>query len=63
VRNALLFAAAFSVMMTAPLTPYVAVGAFIVSMMLISALLTLLLLPALIMLGRRWLLINKGETR
>ena len=35
--------------------------AFIVSMMLISALLTLLLLPALIMLGRRWLLDN-GET-
>ena len=55
-RNALLFAAAFSVMMFAPLTPYVAVGAFIVAMMLISALLTLLLLPALVTLGRRWLL-------
>ena len=54
-RNALLFAAAFSVMMFAPLTPYVAVGAFIVAMMLISALLTLLLLPALVTLGRRWL--------
>lgn len=54
-RNAALFAAAFSVMMAAPLTPYVAVGAFIVSMMLLSALLTLLLLPALVMLGRRWL--------
>ncbi|MBI4753921.1 MAG: MMPL family transporter [Betaproteobacteria bacterium] len=54
-RNALLFAAAFSVMMAAPLTPYVAVGAFIVSMMLLSALLTLLLLPALVMLARRWL--------
>ena len=62
VRNALLFAAAFSVMMAAPLTPYVAVGAFIVSMMLISALLTLLLLPALIMLGRHWLL-NEGESK
>ena len=62
IRNAVLFAAAFSVMMAAPLTPYVAVGAFIVSMMLISALLTLLLLPALIMLGRRWLL-NEGETK
>jgi len=54
-RNALLFAAAFSVMMAAPLTPYVAVGAFIVSMMLLSALLTLVLLPALVMLGQRWL--------
>lgn len=54
-RNALLFAAAFSVMMAAPLTPYVAVGAFIVAMMLLSALLTLLLLPALVMLAQRWL--------
>jgi hypothetical protein len=56
VRNAVLFAAAFSVMMAAPLTPYVAVGAFIVAMMLLSALLTLLLLPALIVLGRRFFL-------
>jgi predicted RND superfamily exporter protein len=55
-RNALLFAAAFSVMLFAPLTPYIAVGAFIVSMMLLSALLTILYLPALIMLGRKWLL-------
>ncbi|MEK7231571.1 MAG: MMPL family transporter [Pseudomonadota bacterium] len=55
-RNALLFAAAFSVMLFAPLTPYVAVGAFIVSMMLLSALLTILYLPALIVLGRKWLL-------
>ena len=54
-RNALLFAAAFSVMMAAPLTPYVAVGAFIVAMMLLSAALTLVLLPALVMLGQRWL--------
>ena len=54
-RNALLFAAAFSVMLFAPLTPYIAVDAFIVSMMLLSALLTILYLPALVMLGRRWL--------
>jgi hypothetical protein len=55
-RNAVLFAAAFSVMLFAPLTPYIAVGAFIVGMMLLSALLTILYLPALIMLGRKWLL-------
>ena len=54
-RNALLFAAAFSVMLAAPLTPYMAVGAFIVSMMLLSALFTILYLPALVMLGRNWL--------
>ncbi|HEX7077598.1 MAG TPA: hypothetical protein VF363_04195, partial [Candidatus Eisenbacteria bacterium] len=47
-RNAILFAAAFSVMLFAPLTPYVTVGAFIVAMMLASAILTLALLPALI---------------
>ena len=55
VRNALLFAATFSVMLFAPLTPYIAVGAFIVAMMLLSALLTILYLPALVMLGRSWL--------
>ncbi|MBZ0097024.1 MAG: MMPL family transporter [Sulfuricella sp.] len=54
-RNALLFAAAFSVMLFAPLTPYMAVGAFIVSMMLLSALFTILYLPALVMLGRKHL--------
>lgn len=57
-RNAVLFAAAFSVMMFAPLTPYVVVGAFIVAMMLLSALLTLLLIPALVMLSRRWLFVE-----
>jgi predicted RND superfamily exporter protein len=62
-RNALLFAAAFSVMLFAPLTPYVAVGAFIVSMMLLSALLTILYLPALVMLARSWLLANETKER
>jgi len=55
VRNAVLFAAAFSVMLAAPLTPYVTVGAFIVSMMMLSALMTILYLPALIVLLRGWL--------
>jgi len=54
-RNAVLFAVAFSVMLFSPLTPYITVGAFIVSMMLLSALLTLLYLPALIVLMREWL--------
>ncbi|MBI5236338.1 MAG: MMPL family transporter [Deltaproteobacteria bacterium] len=55
VRNAVLFAAAFSVMIFAPLTPYITVGAFIVSMMFLSAALTLILLPALVMLLKDWL--------
>lgn len=54
-RNAVLFAAAFSVMLFAPLTPYMTVGAFIVCMMLLSATLTILYLPALVMLARSWL--------
>jgi predicted RND superfamily exporter protein len=52
-RNAVLFAAAFSVMLFASLTPYITVGAFIVSMMLLSALLTVLVLPALITLMQK----------
>lgn len=49
-RNAVLFAASFAVMMFAPLTPYITVGAFIVSMMLLSAVMTIIYLPALIVL-------------
>jgi uncharacterized protein len=48
VRNALMFAVAFAVMLAAPLTPYITVGAFIVSMMTLSALASLTLVPALI---------------
>ena len=48
VRNALMFAVAFAVMLAAPLTPYITVGAFIVLMMSVSALASLTLLPALI---------------
>ena len=58
-RNVLLFAAAFSVMLFAPLTPYITVGAFIVSMMFLSAIMTIIYLPALITLMQGWLL--KGE--
>lgn len=61
-RNAVLFAAAFSVMLFAPLTPYITVGAFIVSMMLLSALFTILYLPALIVL-LRGRLFTTGATR
>ncbi len=54
-RNAVLFASAFSVMLFAPLTPYITVGAFIVSMMILSALLTIVCLPAIIILSRKYL--------
>jgi len=58
-RNVLLFAAAFSVMLFAPLTPYITVGAFIVSMMILSALMTIICLPALITMFKARLL--QGE--
>lgn len=48
VRNAIFFAASFAVMIFAPLTPYITVGAFIVSMMLLSAVMTMIYIPALI---------------
>lgn len=54
-RNAVLFAASFAVMILAPLTPYITVGAFIVSMMMLSALMTILYLPALVTVFGRWL--------
>jgi hypothetical protein len=54
-RNAVLFASAFSVMLFASLTPYITVGAFITSMMLLSALMTIVYVPALIVLLRGWL--------
>ena len=54
-RNAILFASAFSVMLFAPLTPYITVGAFIVSMMMLSSLLTMIYIPALVTLFGGWL--------
>jgi len=58
-RNAVLFAIAFSVMVFASLTPYIVVGLFIVSLMLVSALLTIIYLTALINLFHPFLL-KKG---
>ncbi len=61
-RNAVLFASAFSVMMFAPLTPYITVGVFIAVMMVLSALFTILYLPSLIMIFRPWLFKNGVRT-
>ncbi|MBI5741221.1 MAG: MMPL family transporter [Nitrospirae bacterium] len=62
-RNAVLFAASFAVMIFAPLTPYITVGAFIVSMMLLSAVMTIIYVPALITLLQGWLFCDKCEGR
>lgn len=55
IRNAVLFASGFLVMLFASLTPYITVGAFMAAMMLLSAVATLLYLPALIVVLGRWL--------
>jgi hypothetical protein len=47
-RNAVLFSLAFAVMLASSLTPYITVGLFIMTMMTLSAVFTLLYLPALI---------------
>ncbi len=53
-RNALLFASGFAVMLLAQLTPYITVGMFMIAIMLLSAATTIILLPALVSLaGRR----------
>lgn len=58
IRNAILFATAFSAMIFAPLMPYVTVGLFIASMMFLSALMSIIYLPALIVMFRGWLFKN-----
>ena len=55
-RNAVLFSAGFSVMLFAALTPYITVGAFMAAIMMLSALSTIVLLPAVIAVFHRWLL-------
>lgn len=61
VRNAILFALGFSVMVFAALTPYITVGLFMAAIMLLSAFTTLVYLPALVKLWQGWLL-KKGIT-
>jgi predicted RND superfamily exporter protein len=55
VRNAVLFASGFAVMVFAALTPYITVGVFMIAIMLLSAVATVIYLPALIALFPRWL--------
>ncbi|MHB9025400.1 MAG: efflux RND transporter permease subunit [Armatimonadota bacterium] len=61
-RNAVLFALGFSVMILATLTPYITVGLFMAAIMLLSALVTLLYLPALVTLWQGWLLKKERGT-
>lgn len=53
-RNALVIALGFTPLLLAPLVPYITVGVFLASIMFISALVTLLVLPAAMLLLKRW---------
>lgn len=56
-RNALVIALGFTPLLFAPLVPYITVGVFLASIMAISALVTLLVLPASMTLLRRWVFV------
>jgi len=56
IRNAILFAVGFSPMIFAALTPYITVGFFMMAIMILSAVTTIIYLPALIYLFQRWLI-------
>lgn len=58
IRNALVIALGFTPLLFAPLVPYITVGVFLASIMAISALVTLLVLPASMTLLRRWVFVE-----
>lgn len=61
-RNALVIALGFTPLLFAPLVPYITVGVFLASIMAVSALVTLLVLPALLLKGQRVIFSKtKGE--
>lgn len=52
-RNAIVIAIGFTPLLLSPLVPYVTVGLFLASIMAMSAFVTLVLLPALLLLGNK----------
>ena len=53
-RNAVVIALGFTPLLVAPLMPYVTVGLILALIMAVSASVTLLLLPAMLMFVKRW---------
>ncbi len=53
-KNAIVIAIGFTPLLLAPLVPYVTVGVFLASIMAVSAIVTLVLLPAMLNLLRNW---------
>ncbi|WMS87923.1 efflux RND transporter permease subunit [Pleionea litopenaei] len=54
-RNAIVIAVGFTPLLFAPLVPYITVGVFLASIMAASALVTLLMLPAVMNVFKRWI--------
>ena len=54
-RNVIVIAIGFTPLLLAPLVPYQTVGIFLASIMAISGVATIIILPALIRVGERWL--------
>jgi predicted RND superfamily exporter protein len=54
-RNIIVIAVGFTPLILAPLMPYKTVGVFLASIMLISGLATIIILPALLALGQNFL--------
>jgi predicted RND superfamily exporter protein len=55
-KNAVVIAVGFTPLLFAPLVPYITVGFFLATIMAVSALVTLMMLPAMLKLLRRWAL-------
>jgi hypothetical protein len=62
-RNAIVIALGFTPLLLAPLLPYVTVGVFMASIMVISGVATLVLLPAMLSLSRAVLFRSSGKVR
>lgn len=62
-RNALVIALGFTPLLFAPLVPYITVGVFLASIMAISALVTLLVLPSTLSLLRRFVFRPQDVTK
>jgi len=59
-RNALVIAIGFTPLLAAPLVPYITVGIFLASIMAISALVTLFLLPAVMTAAQQYIFKEKN---
>jgi predicted RND superfamily exporter protein len=55
-KNAIVIAIGFTPLLFAPLVPYISVGFFLATIMAVSAVVTLMMLPAMFKLLSRWTL-------